>query len=153
MPRLKPLVMHLNADLDSVETAVGKVLSLCRRTLRDERRFRLNLRVGIKEALTNAVLYGAQSQTGQSVRVEVRNPPGRIVIKVTDQGNGFDHRTLEDPRTRGNVGRERGRGVFLMRKLMDEVRFNRAGNSVTMVLRERPAESSEHRAQARANDP
>ena len=58
---------------------------------------------------------------------------------MSDRGGGFDPAAVPDPRLPENVLKPSGRGVFLMRALMDEARFNEAGNEVTLVLRNNDA--------------
>ena len=60
--------------------------------------------------------------------------PGEVFVTVTDEGRGFDPAAVEDPTRPENLGRSHGRGLFLLRSLADEVRFNETGNSVTLVL-------------------
>jgi serine/threonine-protein kinase RsbW len=109
----------------------------------DEERLRLNLRVGLSEALANAMLYGNCRDPRKRVRVEAKLTPDAITLRVTDEGHGFDPGMLADPTTPGNRKRIGGRGIFLIRKMMDHVEFNAKGNSITMVLaRTQPAERS-----------
>jgi anti-sigma regulatory factor (Ser/Thr protein kinase) len=61
----------------------------------------------------------------------------RPLIAVTDQGDGFDPAVLPDPRAAENICSSHGRGVFLMRRLVDDVEFNLGGRQV--VLRKRLA--------------
>lgn len=56
-------------------------------------------------------------------------------FSVRDEGRGFDPSTLPDPTDPENVGKVNGRGLFLIRTFMDEVRFNDAGNEITMIKR------------------
>lgn len=57
------------------------------------------------------------------------------VFRVRDQGPGFDPSTLPDPTNPENVDKVNGRGLFLIRTFMDEVRFNSTGNELTMIKR------------------
>lgn len=54
---------------------------------------------------------------------------------IRDQGPGFDPNSLPDPTAPENVGKVNGRGMFLIRTFMDEVRFNETGNELTMIKR------------------
>ena len=60
---------------------------------------------------------------------------GRLEATVRDQGAGFDPTSIPDPTLPENRSRPCGRGVFLMRELLDEVSYNDQGNEVTLVLR------------------
>lgn len=129
------LVLELPNDLSSIEEVVDFVMQECSSCGEDERRLRLNLRVGLAEALANAMLYGNGRDPSKRVKVEVAIKKSVITARVTDEGTGFDPRSIPDPTSPQNLPKTNGRGIFLMRKLLDEVRFNDRGNSVTLVLR------------------
>jgi anti-sigma regulatory factor (Ser/Thr protein kinase) len=57
------------------------------------------------------------------------------VVHVTDEGEGFDPATVRDPTTPEDLEEPCGRGLFLIRSLVDEVRFNPKGNSICLTLR------------------
>lgn len=69
----------------------------------------------------------------RSIDVEARLAPRRVLLVVRDEGPGFDTSKLADPRRRENLDKPSGRGVMMMRHLMDEVRFNAKGNEVRMA--------------------
>ncbi len=129
------LVLELPSDVQAIEEAVEYVVARCSSCESRARRLRLNFRVGLTEALSNAMLYGNQADPDKRVRVEVRLSTDEITARVIDQGPGFDPRAVPDPTQPENLVREGGRGLFLMRKLLDEVRYNDRGNCVTLVLR------------------
>jgi serine/threonine-protein kinase RsbW len=128
------LVLELPNDLRSIGEVVERVVGEFRGCGRDPRRLRLNLRVGLTEALSNAMLYGNRRSPSKRVRLEVHRSDCRITLKVTDEGGGFAPALIPDPTTPENVVRPDGRGLFLMRELLDEVHYNEQGNSVTLVL-------------------
>jgi CheY-like chemotaxis protein/anti-sigma regulatory factor (Ser/Thr protein kinase) len=66
-------------------------------------------------------------------RVATRIARDHAEFVVTDDGVGFDVRTLPDPRDPENLERCSGRGVMLVRMFMDEVHYNEKGNEITMV--------------------
>lgn len=129
-------VLELPSDIAAIETAVERAVSCCAAARLDRKRLMFNFRVGLSEALANAILYGSGDDPHKRVRVDLRIRSGEVRACVTDEGSGFDPDALPDPRLPENISREDGRGVFLMRALMDEVHYNERGNSVTLVLRE-----------------
>jgi serine/threonine-protein kinase RsbW len=129
------LILELPNDLRAIPHAVEYVVRRCSSCEDIARRLRLNFRVGLSEALSNAMLYGNGADPSKRVRLDVVLTESAIIARVTDQGNGFDPRRVPDPTTPENLTRSCGRGIFLMRELLDEVRFNECGNSVTLVLR------------------
>ncbi|MCH8812098.1 MAG: ATP-binding protein [Gemmatimonadetes bacterium] len=129
------LILELPNDIRSIEHAVEYVTRHCTSCCDYARRLNLNFRVGLTEALSNAMLYGNDSDPEKRVRVEVTIKHEEVSVIVTDQGMGFDPASVPDPTLPGNISKTGGRGIFLMKALMDEVKFNERGNSVTLVLR------------------
>ncbi|MEJ2206440.1 MAG: ATP-binding protein [Gemmatimonadota bacterium] len=132
------LVLELPTDIRTIEHAVEYVVDRCRQCDSHADRLRLNFRVGLTEALSNAMLYGNGHDPSKRVRVEVTLGPGEITARVTDQGSGFNPHAVPDPTRPENLLKAGGRGLFLMRQLLDEVWYNDQGNQVTLVLRLEP---------------
>jgi serine/threonine-protein kinase RsbW len=141
--------LELPNDLRAIERAVSYLMDRGLEAGFDYDRLRLNLRVGLTEALANAMLYGNCRDPRKRVRVEARLSAQEITIQVTDEGRGFDPEKLLDPTLPTNRMRPGGRGIFLIRKLMDRVEFNEAGNSITMVLVSRTTVTAERRDSSR----
>jgi serine/threonine-protein kinase RsbW len=98
----------------------------------------LNVPVALTEALSNAILYGNEDDPLKHVYVRVRVDHATLIVEVKDEGAGFDiDECTLDPTTPDRLESEDGRGLFLMRQLMDSVeRFaGRPGNVVRLTLR------------------
>jgi len=79
------------------------------------------------------VVHGCGNDPTKFVHCRMQSDPdGRIVITVTDPGPGFRPDLLADPKQRENLYADHGRGVYLIRQLMDEVKFERNGNEIRM---------------------
>ncbi|MDZ7266999.1 MAG: ATP-binding protein [candidate division KSB1 bacterium] len=100
----------------------------------------INIKIAIVEALTNAMEHGHHFDASLRVKVEARVDEHLGEIKITDSGRGFNHRQLPDPTAPENLYKPRGRGIYMMYRLMDEVHFNRKGNSVRLIKYRRPFE-------------
>jgi len=97
-----------------------------------------NLTLALAEALSNAVVHGNRLSPEARVLVAVCVEPGqRVVIDVRDFGAGFNVAGLMDPCDAERVLVPSGRGVFLMRHLVDYVGFNARGNRVRLIVRVR----------------
>lgn len=127
-------VVELPSDLRVIEAAVTYLVDRCRAYDYSGSRLDLNFRVGVTEALANAVLYGNRCDPSKSVRVDVSLCPSRVVLRVVDEGHGFDPESVPDPTLPANLQQSGGRGIFLLRELMDEVEFNARGNEVRLTL-------------------
>jgi serine/threonine-protein kinase RsbW len=98
--------------------------------------------VAVRECVINAIKHGNQSDTAKHVFVEfetlVRDEIPELAIRVRDQGMGFDPETLANPLEPENLLKSSGRGIFLIRNFMDDVRLERApegGMEVHMIKR------------------
>lgn len=127
-------VLELPSDLRLIEAAVAYLVGRCRAFAFEGSRLNLNFRVGVTEALANAMQYGNGGDPRKRVRVAVALDPSRVVVEVRDEGEGFDPACVPDPTLPEFRERSGGRGIFLLHKLMDEVRFNECGNTVRLVL-------------------
>ena len=91
-----------------------------------------DIKLCVEEAVRNAILHGNQLDKKLHVKVSYLIADGRINIEVEDEGPGYDPHTIPDPTRRGNITRESGRGLCLIRRLMDRVEFNKKGNKILM---------------------
>lgn len=93
----------------------------------------IDIEMALSEALENAVVHGNRRNPYKRVYVTCRcSVGGNVSITVQDEGDGFDTGSLPDPTTPENRLRTSGRGVYLMKALMDEVRFEKGGSVVHM---------------------
>ena len=89
--------------------------------------------LALREALNNAVVHGNRLDAHKLVHVRCRCKVGEgISLIVSDQGKGFDPRTVPDSVTVENLEADHGRGIHIMKLLMDEVSFEQRGAEVRM---------------------
>ena len=101
-----------------------------------------DIELALQEALVNAVIHGNKKDPFKRVYVTVRcSREGDVQITVRDEGVGFHLGSVPDPTARENLLLMHGRGIFLMRTLMDEVSFEHGGAVVRMRKRRAPARS------------
>ena len=100
----------------------------------DEEKFG-SLLVVVTEAVNNAIIHGNKRNPSKKVVLTCAHRGKALVIKVKDEGKGFNPNAVPDPIHEDNLLRETGRGVFLMRQLMEKVSFNANGNEVTMTMK------------------
>src|ERR1700676_3734673 len=97
-----------------------------------------DVELALREALDNAVVHGNQEDPKTKVHVRCRCGPGNeISIVVTDQGKGFDFGKILGNGFPPDPTAEHGRGIWLMKAFMDDVRFERGGSEVHMHRRAR----------------
>jgi serine/threonine-protein kinase RsbW len=94
---------------------------------------RMEIVLALQEALANAVVHGCKNDSAKEVGVRLESySSGRILITVTDPGQGFQPEGLSDPNRPENLHSNSGRGVYLIRQLMDEVSFENDGSQIRM---------------------
>lgn len=98
---------------------------------------RVSYEVGmaVREAVANAIEHGNRSAPEKKVEVALDLLPGELVIKVRDEGDGFDPEGISDPLAPVNLLRPGGRGILFMKEFMDEIDYTfdlNGGTEVTL---------------------
>ena len=110
------------SDVREIEPIVEQVTRECHLLALSARQCALNVPVALTEALSNAILRGNRGMREKHVRVRAMVSDSALVLEVADEGAGFDlDACTVDPAMPGSLEREDGRGLFLMRSLMDRV--------------------------------
>jgi serine/threonine-protein kinase RsbW len=94
------------------------------------------LMVSLTEAVNNGIIHGNKSNPDKKVHVTAELLPGWILFMIDDEGKGFKPEKVQNPLAEENLTRESGRGIFLMKTLMDKVEFeiDREGTHVRLWL-------------------
>jgi serine/threonine-protein kinase RsbW len=90
--------------------------------------------MAVREATINAVLHGNAYDRHKTVQVTFARESGTLEVTVRDQGKGFDVASVPDPLAPENLLKQSGRGIFLIRTYMDDVRFRNLSPGTEMVL-------------------
>ena len=93
--------------------------------------------MALEEAISNAVKHGNRGDPEKIVRLECQADRTSVVIRIEDEGEGFDPGAVPDPTDEENLEIPSGRGIVLMRSFMSEVAYEPPGNRVLMRF-ERP---------------
>jgi serine/threonine-protein kinase RsbW len=128
--------LQIPSDVDYIEGVVELARQRCRELKFSPTKCSLNVPVALSEALSNAILRGNVATGGKEVRVRAIITDTDLVFEIVDEGPGFNFDECErDCTTPENLSKEEGRGLFLMRRLMDRVEsFRDEGNVVRLTL-------------------
>jgi serine/threonine-protein kinase RsbW len=129
------VTLRLPSNVNCIEEAVELVTRHCLAGHYATDTIRFRLRVVLSEALSNAIVRGNCEDETKWVDVRAELVPDSIRVWVTDEGPGFDPTAVPEPLRPEQLDEARGRGLFLIRKLVDVVQFNEQGNSICMILR------------------
>lgn len=92
------------------------------------------LMVSLTEAVNNAIIHGNHADARKRVTVVCEVLPGWLLFLIDDQGKGFHPENVKNPLKEENLLRESGRGIFLMRTLMDKVEFEKTPDGMQVRL-------------------
>ena len=92
------------------------------------------LLLSVTEATTNAIIHGNKCNLDKKVYINVFVEDGNIIIKVKDEGDGFDPAKVPDPTEPQNLLKDSGRGVYLMKVYMDDLKYNATPEGMETVL-------------------
>ena len=105
--------------------------------------------MAVREAAVNAVLHGNRYDPAKRLTISFETTPDALTVAVRDEGAGLDPAIIPDPLAPENLLKQSGRGIFLIRAFMDEVRFRdlTPGTEITMIKFVRGAGRDVHKEQ------
>jgi serine/threonine-protein kinase RsbW len=132
---------RLSSTMESVGEVEAAADKLAEEAGLDEDQ-RFHIAMAMREATINAIMHGNEYSPDTYIDVSLENTGTDLVFKIADQGHGFDPDKLPDPLAQENLLRGTGRGIFLIRSLMDEVHFRQLhpGTELTLVKHLGPAQ-------------
>lgn len=93
-----------------------------------------DIAISVSELVNNAILHGNESASDKMVTVTISKNDSCVEISVTDQGAGFDPSDIENPIDDANLMKEVGRGIFIVRSLMDHVEIEASDRGTTIIV-------------------
>lgn len=93
-----------------------------------------DIAISVSEIVNNAMLHGNKSSSDKAVTIRVNHSNGSVKISVSDEGYGFDPDAIDDPLAEENLLKEVGRGIFIVRSLMDSVNIEATGTGTTITI-------------------
>ena len=137
MPEEYRFHLAIGSRFENIEL-VQVVLRDCLERLGMEEDARHWVDLAVREALANAIKHGNEENPSKQVHVDLEVEGEEVVIRVEDEGTGFDPAQVGDPLARENILKTNGRGILFMEKFMDEIQYGAGPGGGTMVtLRKR----------------
>lgn len=90
--------------------------------------------ISVLEAVNNAIIHGNNLASEKFVDITIEFKKEKLKIVVSDEGKGFSPANIPDPTVPENLEEVNGRGVFIMSRLADIIKFSKKGNTVTMIF-------------------
>ena len=125
--------MTIRSSLEEIE-AVEEMAERAADKMKFSEEERDSLAIAVTEAVNNAIIHGNKQDRRKRVNLRFDFEGEKLIVKIKDQGTGFNPDKISDPLAPENLLKESGRGVFILSTLMDEVKFNfDKGTEITLV--------------------
>jgi serine/threonine-protein kinase RsbW len=128
-----PKTLTIPSDLKWMPRVVAEVERVVKEVGFDEESGDF-LAIATTEAVNNAIVHGNRQDISKKVRIRFEKNPEKLTISISDEGAGFDPENCEDPTNPENISKGSGRGIFIVRQLMDEVNISTTSHGTTVVL-------------------
>ncbi len=134
---MKDYIFKEIVNLPSTKDSMGKIEPILIQVqtivdIPDDRFY--NLLISVTEAVNNAIMHGNKFDSNKTVTVVLAATEDFVEIEIQDEGSGFDPDLVADPREPENLLKSNGRGIFIIKTLLDDVTFekNEIGTKVSM---------------------
>ncbi len=92
------------------------------------------LLLSVTEATTNAIIHANKCDKNKTVSIDAKIENGKLIISIKDQGTGFDPSKIPDPTEPENLLKDSGRGLYLIKIYMDELKINVTPDGTETIL-------------------
>lgn len=92
------------------------------------------LLLAVTEATTNAIIHANKCDASKTVSIRAHIEDSKLIVNVKDEGKGFDPSTIPDPTKPENLLKDSGRGVYLMKVYMDDVKYKVTPTGMETIL-------------------
>ena len=126
----------MESTLESVNEAESLAVRIAEEAGFDESDV-MQISLSVREAVINAVMHGNARDAGKKLTLGFERTGGELIISIRDEGPGLDVASLPDPLAPENLMKSSGRGIFMIRTMMDEVRFQTLdpGTEIKLIKR------------------
>jgi serine/threonine-protein kinase RsbW len=94
----------------------------------------VNFQIAVSEALINAIVHGNQEDKNKKVFCDLQYAGKQMKVKIRDEGEGFDFNKVPDPTSDENILKEHGRGIFIIRSLVDDCKCIASDKGTEIIL-------------------
>lgn len=125
----------ISSDFANLPKVEQFTVALCKRAkLNDDQSD--NMAIAITELVNNAIIHANKQNPEKNVTIRVRYKENCVVVSIIDEGPGFNPQQVANPTDPQNLWKQNGRGLFLVRNLIDEVEINPSPEGTEIILKE-----------------
>ena len=130
---MKSHILVLNSDRSEVQKFEQLLESVNKEFCLETERF-INFQIACSEAIINAIVHGNRENPDKHVHTEVAYNSATITAVIKDEGDGFNVDELPDPTSEENLFKESGRGIFIIRSLVDKFECTSSDSGTKFIL-------------------
>jgi serine/threonine-protein kinase RsbW len=127
----------VSTEIKSVRNNIFKIEGLLKKVNAefklDDKNFH-NVLVAVSELVLNAIVHGNKENPAKTVSVKIDFDDKTMIIDVQDEGNGFDFENNPDPTLPDNLFKSTGRGIFIVKSLMDNIQYKQNAKGTEFIL-------------------
>jgi len=123
--------IELSSEIESISKIENFIEEMCEQCQFGEDHYG-NILIALTEAVNNAITHGNKLDPNKKVNLNMATTTKDVEFVVKDEGLGFDFNSVPDPTLPENLEKLRGRGIFLMRTLADNVDFEDNGRTIKL---------------------
>ena len=131
---MESIYLVLDSDRSEVHK-IEKLLNEANEKIGLESERMINFQIAVSEAVVNAIVHGNKENPGKKVHIILNSEGDSVEIKVRDEGGGFDIGDLPDPTNDENIMKESGRGIYIIRSLVDEFGFDSTDKGTEVAMK------------------
>ena len=125
---------QIKSATDQITRTIRKLDELLEKNKCCCSRTKSELSTALSEAVANAIVHGNKTHPEKFVDLKIWIYKDKVILRIKDEGKGFDYKKLPDPLASENIKKRNGRGVYLMTVLVDKVRFCQRKDGMEVVL-------------------
>ena len=129
------ITVQLPSILELIPSAIDDLLKRIGSAVELSKEDSFQIRLILEEAIANGVCHGNNYDTGFKVDISITVENDLVKMSIKDEGKGFNHQNILDPIKKENLFKPIGRGIYLIKKIADDVKFNDPGNEIIITKR------------------
>ena len=127
------IIFEIKSDIEELSRVSKKVEEIsCQMGFSDDECD--NISIGVTEVVNNAIIHGNKNDKDKKVVITFKLVENELLIFVSDEGDGFDPDKIANPLEPENLLKEHGRGIFILKAVMDKVDFEFSKKGTTVIM-------------------
>jgi len=126
-------ILVIESDISELKKAESFLYNIFKKRGIKERHFK-KVFLCVSEAIMNSIYHGNDSQRNKKISVKIEYKNDDIILEISDEGEGFDYKGIEDPTIIKNLRKESGRGLYIIKSLCNQLEFKNNGSCIRIKI-------------------